>query len=44
MTGANWTLRWRKPWDRVLDKADPKQPRWFSGGETGRFFVEQGER
>src|SRR5436309_14403307 len=26
-------LRWRKPWDRVLDPRDPKRPRWFEGGE-----------
>src|SRR5712671_4750432 len=26
-------LRWRKPWERVLDKRDPKRPRWFQGGE-----------
>src|SRR2546427_8741283 len=26
-------LRWRKPWERVLDPRDPKRPRWFEGGE-----------
>src|SRR5215813_7991077 len=26
-------LRWRKPWERVLDPRDPKRPRWFQGGE-----------
>src|SRR5438067_2199221 len=26
-------LRWRRKWDRVLDPADPKRPRWFEGGE-----------
>ena len=26
-------LRWRKPWDRVLDRSDPRWPRWFEGGE-----------
>ncbi|HTO98525.1 MAG TPA: propionyl-CoA synthetase [Myxococcales bacterium] len=26
-------LRWRKSWDRVLDRDDPKHPRWFQGGE-----------
>ena len=26
-------LRWRKKWDRVLDPASPKRPRWFEGGE-----------
>jgi propionyl-CoA synthetase len=26
-------LRWRKPWQRVLDRADPAHPRWFEGGE-----------
>jgi propionyl-CoA synthetase len=26
-------LRWRKGWDRVLDRDDPKHPRWFQGGE-----------
>ena len=25
-------LRWRKQWDRVLDKASPRRPRWFDGG------------
>jgi propionyl-CoA synthetase len=32
-TEAARALRWRKPWERVLDRADPKRPRWFSGGE-----------
>jgi propionyl-CoA synthetase len=26
-------LRWRKPWNRVLDRSDPQRPRWFEGGE-----------
>ena len=26
-------LRWRKPWNRVLDRDDPRRPRWFEGGE-----------
>ena len=26
-------LRWQKKWDRVFDPANPKQPRWFQGGE-----------
>ena len=26
-------LRWRKPWERVLDRKDPKRPNWFQGGE-----------
>ncbi len=26
-------LRWRKSWERVLDRNDPKHPRWFQGGE-----------
>src|SRR5881275_1533188 len=26
-------LRWRKPWERVLDRKDPKRPGWFQGGE-----------
>jgi propionyl-CoA synthetase len=27
------SLRWRKQWDRVLDKSRPDLPRWFQGGE-----------
>jgi len=27
------TLRWRKSWDRVLDRKDVKHPNWFQGGE-----------
>jgi len=27
------SLRWRKPWKRVLDRNDPQRPRWFEGGE-----------
>src|SRR5437016_8358131 len=27
------SLRWRKPWQRVLDRTDPQRPRWFEGGE-----------
>ena len=27
------SLRWRKKWDRVLDRKDPARPRWFEGGE-----------
>ena len=30
---AAGALRWRRKWDRVLDRADPKRPRWFEGGE-----------
>src|SRR3954451_20847308 len=30
---AAQALRWRKPWTRVLDKASPRRPRWFEGGE-----------
>ncbi len=26
-------IRWRRQWNRVLDPASPKQPRWFDGGE-----------
>ena len=26
-------IRWRKPPQRVLDRADPAHPRWFDGGE-----------
>ncbi len=26
-------LRWRSKWTRVLDKANPRRPRWFDGGE-----------
>jgi propionyl-CoA synthetase len=26
-------LRWRKPWERVLERKDPRRPRWFQGGE-----------
>jgi len=26
-------LRWRKRWNRVLDRDDPRRPRWFEGGE-----------
>ncbi len=26
-------LRWRRKWDRVIDRDDPARPRWFSGGE-----------
>ncbi len=29
---AAGALRWRKRWDRVLDKASPRRPRWFEGG------------
>ena len=29
---AAGALRWRKKWDRVLDKASPRRPRWFDGG------------
>ncbi|MFN2545938.1 MAG: propionyl-CoA synthetase [Myxococcales bacterium] len=36
--GSFWSeaagaLRWRKKWDRVLDRSNPRQPRWFQGGE-----------
>src|SRR5207245_2810665 len=27
------SLRWRKPWKRVLDRNDRQRPRWFEGGE-----------
>jgi propionyl-CoA synthetase len=27
------SLRWRKKWDRVLERNDPARPRWFTGGE-----------
>ncbi|HZX97000.1 MAG TPA: propionyl-CoA synthetase [Myxococcales bacterium] len=30
---AAGALRWRRRWDRVLDRADPRRPRWFEGGE-----------
>ena len=30
---AAGALRWRRKWDRVLDPASPRQPRWFQGGE-----------
>ena len=30
---AAGALRWRKKWDRVLDPANPKRPRWFDGGQ-----------
>jgi len=30
---AAGALRWRKKWDRVLDPANRRQPRWFQGGE-----------
>src|SRR5437899_63093 len=30
---AAHALRWRKPWNRVLDRDDPRRPRWFEGGE-----------
>src|SRR5438045_2423399 len=26
-------LRWRKRWDRVLDKSRPELPQWFQGGQ-----------
>src|SRR5260221_7581008 len=26
-------IRWRRQWNRALDPASPKQPRWFDGGE-----------
>src|SRR5438270_14050684 len=26
-------LRWRKPWEFVLDKSRPELPRWFAGGQ-----------
>ena len=30
---AAGALRWRRKWDRVLDPANPRLPRWFQGGE-----------
>jgi propionyl-CoA synthetase len=27
------SLRWRKKWDRVLDRKNPARPNWFAGGE-----------
>jgi len=41
-------LRWRRPWDRVLDPSNPPRPRWFEGGEVNTcenaldIHVEQG--
>jgi propionyl-CoA synthetase len=29
---AAGALRWRRKWDRVLDRANPREPRWFDGG------------
>jgi propionyl-CoA synthetase len=30
---AAQALRWRKKWDRVLDRSRPEFPRWFEGGQ-----------
>src|SRR5260370_35497319 len=30
---AAGAIRWRRKWDRVLDKSNPARPRWVDGGE-----------
>jgi propionyl-CoA synthetase len=30
---ASRGIRWRRPWQRVLDHKDPAHPEWFDGGE-----------
>ena len=30
---AAGAIKWRRKWDRVYDPANPKQPKWFQGGE-----------
>ncbi len=45
---AAGAIRWRRKWDRVLDKSNPARPRWFDGGELNTcenaldVHVEQG--